>query len=158
MDETIDTLIIGAGQAGLSLSYFLARQGREHLVLEKDAQVGAAWRRQRWDSFTLVTPNWAFNLPGAEYRGSQPGGYMPRAEILERFERYVAENHLPVRGSSEVLSVEPLEGRFRVRTQDTGYLARNVVIATGLYQKAKIPPFAARIPAECPPVGGRRLP
>ena len=61
--ECIDTIIIGGGQAGLATSFYLKRQGREHLVLERADRPGAAWQ-QRWDSFTLVTPNWAFRLPG----------------------------------------------------------------------------------------------
>ena len=61
--ECIDTLIIGGGQAGLATSFYLKKQGREHLVLERADRPGAAWQ-QRWDSFTLVTPNWAFRLPG----------------------------------------------------------------------------------------------
>jgi putative flavoprotein involved in K+ transport len=65
MPERIETVIIGGGQAGLSLSYFLTRAGREHIVLEKAPKAADAWRSRRWDSFTLVTPNWTFMLPGA---------------------------------------------------------------------------------------------
>lgn len=86
MQEAIETVIIGGGQAGLSLSYYLQGAGREHIVLEKTDQPGDAWRNQRWDSFTLVTPNWTFLLPGAEYQGVDPDGFMPRAEIVNRFD------------------------------------------------------------------------
>lgn len=95
MNEKIDTIIVGAGQGGLSLSYYLIQSGREHLVLEKAAQPGEAWRSHRWDSF--VTPNWSFRLPGAEYNGPDPQGYMSRDEIVSRFEQYVERNRLPVR-------------------------------------------------------------
>jgi hypothetical protein len=82
--EKIETVIIGGGQAGLATSYWLKQHGCEHIVLEKASQPGHAWR-QRWDSFTLVTPNWAFRLPGAEYRGDAAGGFMPRDDIVTRF-------------------------------------------------------------------------
>jgi putative flavoprotein involved in K+ transport len=148
MAKKIETVIIGGGQAGLSLSYYLSRAGREHIVLEKAAQVADAWRSRRWDSFTLVTPNWTFGLPGAEYAGSDPGGFMGKAEIVRRFERYVAANRLPVRCSTEVTRVEPVQNhaRYRVVTAETTYQARNVVLATGLFQQVKIPAFAAQLP------------
>ena len=79
--EKIETVIVGGGQAGLATSYWLKQHGREHIVLEKAGQPGHAWR-QRWDSFTLVTPNWMFRLPGAEYGGDDPGEFMPHDEIV----------------------------------------------------------------------------
>jgi putative flavoprotein involved in K+ transport len=152
--EHIETIIVGGGQAGLATSYWLAQHGREHLVLEKADRPGRAWRR-RWDSFALVTPNWAFRLSGAEYAGDDRDGYMPRDEIVSTFERYVAGNHLPVSFGVDVTAVEPLDGRlgYRVRTAEADgagadFEARNVVVATGLYQSAKIPAFAAGLPAD----------
>src|SRR5215470_13721645 len=78
----IDTVIVGGGQAGLALSYYLKRQGREHVVLERASAVADAWRNQRWDSFTLVTPNFQVRMPGAEYDGDDPDGFMPRSEVV----------------------------------------------------------------------------
>lgn len=143
----IETIIIGGGQAGLATSYWLTQHGREHLVLDKAERPGHAWR-QRWDSFTLVTPNWTFRLPGAEYRGAEPGGFMPRNEIVATFERYVAGYNLPVRFGVDVQSVEPLVGEpgYRVLSDQTEYKARHVVVATGLFQRAKIPAFAGDLP------------
>ena len=111
--EQIETVIIGGGQAGLATSYWLKQHGREHVVLEKSGRPGHAWR-QRWDSFTLVTPNWMFRLPGAEYDGADPGGFMPRDEIVATFERYVAGNALPVSFGVDVTSVERLAGPARL--------------------------------------------
>ena len=147
MNTTIETIIIGGGQGGLAVSYFLGAAGREHIVLEKAAQPGNAWRNDRWDSFTLVTPNWSFRLPGAEYTGDQPGGYMPRAEIVRRFEAYVQDHRLPVEFGVTAESVEADGAGYRVRTSQGELHARNVVVATGLFQRPKIPAYAARIPA-----------
>jgi putative flavoprotein involved in K+ transport len=145
----VETIIIGGGQAGLATSYCLKQQGRENLVLEKADRPGHAWR-QRWDSFTLVTPNWAFRLPGAEYVGEDQGGYMPRDEVVAAFEHYAADNDLPVSFGVDVIAVEPMVGRsgYLVCTQDTTYEAANVVMATGLYQRAKTPAFADVLPAD----------
>ena len=131
---TIETLIIGGGQAGLATSYCLTQHGREHLVLEKADHPASAWRR-RWDSFTLVTPNWTFLLPGAEYRRDAPDGFMLRDEIVATFDRYVSANNLPVRYGVSVDSVEPLSDRsgYRVRTENETIEAVNVVVATGLF-------------------------
>ena len=74
MIKSIDTLIVGGGQAGLATSYHLTQRGREHIILERASQPGNAWRNDRWDSFTLVTPNWSFRLPGAEYDDGDPTG------------------------------------------------------------------------------------
>ena len=160
MVEKIETVIIGGGQAGLSLSYYLTQAGRDHVVLEKAAQPADAWRNRRWDSFSLVTPNWTFKLPGAEYAGSDPGGFMLKDEVVRRFDDYAQSNHLPVRCATEVTRVEPIldHGGYRVFTDDihsngayTGKQvieAKNVVIATGLFHKVKIPAFAKRIPQD----------
>jgi putative flavoprotein involved in K+ transport len=147
--ENIETVIVGGGQAGLATSYWLKQHGREHVVLEKADRPGHAWR-QRWDSFTLVTPNWSFRLPGAEYAGDDPDGFMPRDEIVSTFERYVDANRLPVIFGVDVTAVELLADRpgYRVRTADGEYRANNVVLATGLFQRAKIPAFAAGLPAD----------
>lgn len=148
MIETIETVIIGGGQAGLSLSYELQQAGREHIVLEKDARAGAAWRSQRWDSFTLVTPNWSFVLPGAEIHRQNPHGFMPRDEIVRCFEQYAAGHGLPVRYNTTVHSVQAEEGgRYTVQANEKTLRARSVVVATGLYQREKVPPYAAQIPA-----------
>jgi putative flavoprotein involved in K+ transport len=148
MDQQIDTLIVGGGQGGLALSYYLTQAGREHEVFEKANQPGEAWRNHRWDSFTLVTPNSAFRLPGAEYDGPDPNGYMKRDDIVARFERYVTEQRLPVRFGVTVESVEPEEGGkgFTVRTSAGAWRARRVAVATGAFQRGKVPPFAAELP------------
>ncbi len=148
MVETVETIIIGGGQAGLSASYFLSKAKRENLVLEKSNLPGHAWRNQRWDSFTFVTPNWSFQLPGGEYRDKDPNGYMNRSEIVRRFENYVQLYELPVAYNTEVTRVEPENGSgYRVRTAEKEYRAHNVILANGFLQEGKVPEFAAKIPA-----------
>lgn len=149
MDDKVDTIIVGGGQGGLSISYFLKQAGIDHLVFDKSDQPGEAWRNHRWDSFTFVTPNWSFRLPGAEYDGPDPDGYMTCGEIVSRFEQYVTRYSLPVHYGVTVSSVEPGangEG-FVVKANGRVWQARRVVIATGLFQRGKIPAYAGGIPA-----------
>ena len=82
MIRQVETIIVGGGQAGLATSYCLKQHNHEHLVLEQAAQAAQAWRNDRWDSFTFVTPNWTIKMPGAEYRGDEPDGFLGRAEII----------------------------------------------------------------------------
>jgi len=143
----IDTVIVGGGQAGLAISFYLKQEGREHVVLERAPAVVNAWRNERWDSFTLVTPNFQVRMPGAEYNGSDPYGFMLLADVVQYFDDYVARFALPVDCGVDVFSVEKLGNQYLVRTSEGDYEAANVVIATGLYQSPKIPGFSARIPS-----------
>ena len=135
-----DLVIVGAGQAGLSTSYFLTQQGHEHVVLER-GRIGETWRSKRWDSFCVDIPNWTLLLPGFPYRGEQPDGFMSRDELTAYLDRYVATFKLPVREGVGVESVDPAgEGPgYLVRTSKGDIEARKVVIATGGFQVPKIP-------------------
>ena len=150
MQKRIETVIIGGGQAGLATSYCLTQRGRENVVLEKAAQAGNAWRNGRWDSFTFVTPNWSFRLPGSEYQGDSPDGFMPRNEIVAGFEQYAEHYHLPVQYNTTVHSVEPITNGqgYLVKTDEADWEARNVVVATGLFQQPKIPAFSQELSAQ----------
>jgi putative flavoprotein involved in K+ transport len=145
---SIDVAIIGAGQAGLAVSHELATQGRDHVVFERARRLAEPWRSERWDSFTLVTPNWAFRLPGARYQGDDPDGYLPRDEVVRTFEAYAASFGAPVVFDTEVqaVDVEP-GGSFILRTNGGTVKARDVVIATSLFQRPKVPAVAAGMPA-----------
>src|SRR5712671_2507767 len=111
----IDTVIVGGGQAGLAVSYYLTQEGREHVALERAPAVANAWRNQRWDSFTLVTPNFQVRMPGAEYSGDDPYGFMSLEEVIEYFDNYDQRYRLPVRCGVEVQGVEKRESVFQVR-------------------------------------------
>jgi len=148
MITKIETVIVGGGQGGLSTSYFLSQRGLEHIVLEQAAKAGNTWRNDRWDSFTLLTPNWSFRLPGAEYKGEDPDGFMARDEIITRFEQYIEQFCLPIQYNVRVNSIEQNgnSDRYRVITEDSILEARNVVISTGLFQKPKRLSFSSEIP------------
>ena len=108
-------VVVGAGQAGLAVSYELAARGIEHVVLER-ARVGQMWRGL-WDSFCLVTPNWTMSLPGAAYTGDDPEGFVPRDEIVRYLQRYASSFGAPVREGVGVDSLEPgPNGGFLLRT------------------------------------------
>jgi putative flavoprotein involved in K+ transport len=149
MAEKIETIIVGGGQAGLAASYWLGQLGREHIVLEQAAYAGSAWRDGRWDSFTLVTPNWTVRLPGAEYQGSDPDGYMARTDLVRYFEAYVERFRLPVRYQTRVDSIDYLDGAgYQVQAGETLWKARNVVVASGFFQSPRIPEYSCNIPAD----------
>jgi putative flavoprotein involved in K+ transport len=146
--ETIQTIIIGGGQAGLSTSYFLCQKGHEHLVLERASQAGSVWRNDTWDSFTLLTPNWSIKLPGMSYSGNNPDGFMPRSELVSYFEKYIENFDLPIQYNTLVTEVTPLDDAegYLVKTNDRTFQARTVIVATGQFQTAKVPEFNANIP------------
>jgi putative flavoprotein involved in K+ transport len=140
MTLRVETAVIGGGQAGLAVSYYLAREGREHLVLERSDRPGEAWRNHRWDSFTLNTPRWQSRLPGVRYGADDPDGFMHRNEVVGYLEDLA--HPLPVRYRALVTSVERDSRSADYVLKLSGgekIAARNVVVATGLYQIPKIP-------------------
>src|SRR6056297_3537463 len=146
MPETVDTVVIGAGQAGLCASYELRRRGRDHLVLEK-GRVAERWRSQRWDSFTLVTPNWTLRLQDHPY-DRDPDGYLPRDAVVRYLESFAEDVDPPLRTGVEVRRVGAGRGdsRFRLDTSDGPLEADQVVVAVGTFQRPRIPAGADRLP------------
>lgn len=140
-----DVLIIGAGQGGLAVSYLLNRLGVEHTVIERST-IAASWREHRWDSFCTVTPNWSIRLPGAEYAGDDPDGFLSRDDLVRHFERWTRSFEAPVRCGIEARSVRLGDGGFEVATSEGLLRARNVVVATSTYQHPYVPAVAARLP------------
>ena len=144
MTETAKVVIVGAGQAGLSLSYELLRGGVEHIVLER-GRVAETWRG-RWNSFCLVIPNWTVQLPGYQYAGD-PDGFMPRDEIVAHLAGYARSFDAPVREGVTVTALEPNDrGGFALQTSSGEIHARRVVLASGAYQKPHRPAAAAQLP------------
>ncbi|MFZ0546781.1 MAG: FAD-dependent oxidoreductase [Candidatus Promineifilaceae bacterium] len=141
----METVIVGGGQAGLAISYHLTQRGHEHAVLEKAHHPGSAWR-SRWDSFTLVTPNWQFRMPGAEYEGEDPDGFLSRDEVLAFFENYVERFQLPVRFGVTVNAIWKTDTSYHLLTSEGEFEATNVVIAIGTFQKPKIPACSTNFP------------
>jgi putative flavoprotein involved in K+ transport len=146
----VDTLVIGAGQAGLATSYWLGQAGVEHLLLERRPELGGAWQ-DRWDSFFLNTPNFAFLLPGMTYDGPEPDAFLPRDEVISLVRNYAQRIAAPVQPGTEVTRVARAagfgtDGGFAVETDQGSWLARNVVLANGAYQRPRIPASAAKLP------------
>ena len=147
MAERIDTIVVGAGQAGLATSRHLSERGIEHVILEAADCVGSSWRDRRWDSFCLVTPNWMTDLPGFPYEGDDPDGFMPGDEVVAYLDRYAAAIDAPVRLETRVRRLDAAEdGGFTLVTDGERLEARNVVVAAGSYGRSKRPPFAAELP------------
>ena len=146
MSDRINSVVIGGGHAGLSISYFLTERGMEHIVPERGT-IGETWRSKRWDSFSLVTPNWMNQLPRFPYQGPDPDGFLLRNEILEYLESYAVTFKMPVRSGETVTSLksDSIDGGYTVETADGSFSARNVVVATGAFQQPKIPSFSAEI-------------
>ncbi|MDB6138010.1 MAG: czcO 2 [Verrucomicrobiaceae bacterium] len=141
-------IIIGGGQAGLSMSYCLKERGISHIVFEKN-RMGEAWRSQRWDSFCLVTPNWQCQLPGFPYPGNDPNGFMKKEEIVEYIESYARFFRPPLREGVSVTKLRQSEsGLFEVSTDIGDYTASQVIVATGGYQTSGVPRLAERFPED----------
>lgn len=143
----IDTLIIGGGQAGLAMSRCLVDAGVEHVVLER-GRVGERWRSERWDSLHLLTPRWQSRLPGFEYRGPDPEGFMHRDEVVRFLEDYATSFPAPVRAGVTVTSVVREGAGYRVRTGDGTWTAGHVVIATGECDRPLVPAVADGLAAD----------
>ncbi|MDE0059673.1 MAG: NAD(P)-binding domain-containing protein [Defluviicoccus sp.] len=140
-----DIIVIGAGQAGLSTSYFLSDRGIDHAVLERGV-LADSWSKRRWDGFSLVTPNWTIRLPGAEYDGPDPDGFMRRDEFVAYLEGWARRFGCPIRTGVDVAALgRGGNGRLRVATSDGPLEARAVVVATGTMQTPRRPALAARV-------------
>lgn len=139
--------IVGGGQSGLSISYFLKERGIHHIVFERN-QIGHSWRAKRWDSFCLVTPNWQCKLPGYSYAGADPHGFMLRDEIVQYIQDYAASFAPPIKEGVEVTKVRQNEEQsgFQLTTTIGDFTADQVVIASGCYHTPKVPRLAERLP------------
>jgi putative flavoprotein involved in K+ transport len=140
MGEQHDTVIVGGGQAGLAMSAVLQQRDREHVVLERQ-RVGERWRTERWDSLRFQFPNWSLELPGYQYTDADANGFAHWRDILRLIEDYATRTPAPVREHTEVIDLHADEGGFTLSVPGGAIRARHVVIATGPFQKPRIPPF-----------------
>ncbi|MDD7942337.1 NAD(P)-binding domain-containing protein [Actinomycetospora lutea] len=145
MDATTDVVVIGAGQAGLAMSRCLTRRGVGHVVLER-GRVGERWRRERWDSFTLLSPNWQTRLPERTYAGSDPDGFMTGREVAAMLADYAAHTGAEVREGVTVRAVDRDARGWRVTTDHGELVAPAVVVATGDLDRPAVPALAADLP------------
>jgi putative flavoprotein involved in K+ transport len=139
-------VVVGGGQAGLSVSHYLKQAGIDHLVIEKNT-VTHTWRTQRWDAFCLVTPNWQCALPGYPYSGDDPHGFMKKDEIIEYLDGFIKSVDAPVLEHTEVKRISrDGEGVFSVGTSQGQFTADQVVVASGGYHTPIVPRMAERLP------------
>jgi putative flavoprotein involved in K+ transport len=141
-----EVVVVGGGQAGLAIGYFLAQQERDFTILEAAEEPAAAWR-QRWDSLKLFTPARYNSLPGLAFSGDPPG-HPGRDEVAAYLTDYASHFDLPVELGSRVRSIRKPNGSYRVELDDRSYEADQVVIATGPFQVPRVPPIAERLDPE----------
>jgi putative flavoprotein involved in K+ transport len=129
-----DTVVVGAGHAGLAVSRLLSAAGRDHVVLER-GRIGERWRSERWDSLRLQTPNWMTRLPGWRYDGPDPDGYLSAGALAQFLHRYAASFDAPVIESANVeqvsVATRPSGHRYVVVSDRGTWRTRHLVIATG---------------------------
>src|ERR1700759_2287283 len=142
--RAVETVVVGAGQAGLAVSRCLAAQGADHVVVER-GRIAERWRSARWDSLRLLTPNWMSRLPAWSYPGPDPDGYMAAPELVGYLEDYADSFAAPVHENTTVELVEAAGGGLRVVTDQRTWLARNVIVATGTENQAYVPSAASGI-------------
>lgn len=145
MDTTYDTIVIGAGQAGLSAGHHLATRGKPFLILDAADRVGSSWEA-RWDSLTLFTPTIRDSLPGLPFRSEHR--FPPKDELVDYFERYVEHFDLPVRLRTAVDGIFREGEGFRVTSGSESFLAAHVILALGQHRRPRTPDFAADLSAD----------
>jgi putative flavoprotein involved in K+ transport len=142
------TVVVGAGHAGLAMSRRLTERSIDHVVLER-GEVANSWRTQRWPTLRLLTPNWQTRLPGHDYTGDDPDGFMPAAGVVAALTDYARLVGAPVRTATTVHALRAAPRGFQIRAGDDLLHARAVVLATGACAQPAIPAVAGAIP---PPV------
>ena len=147
-DRKATVVIIGGGHNGLAMSKQLSDRGIDHVVLEK-GEVANSWRSQRWDSFTLLTPNWQARLPGKEYAGDDPDGFMTGAQLIEFLEGYAGGVAAPVHEGTRVTAIRSVgEGHYDVSTDQGSWRCRSVVLASGACNLPSVPEFSDEVPED----------
>ena len=142
--EEFDTVVIGGGQAGLSVGYYLKKRGRSFVILDANDRIGGSWRTRTWNSLRLFTPARYDGLPGWGYPG--PGWSYPTAkELADYLEAYALRFELPVRSATAVKRLTKEGERYVVDCGERRFVADNVVVATGFYGTPSVPDFASEL-------------
>ena len=140
------TVVLGAGQSGLAMSHCLSAASIDHVVLERN-EVANSWRRDRWDSLRLLTPNWQCRLPGHAYDGDDPEGFMTAPAVADFITEYAKLIGAPVIGGAAVTSVRRTDDGYRVTSDQGEWHCTTVVVATGAFNVPAVPAFAAGLPS-----------
>ncbi len=141
----VSTVVIGAGHAGLAVSHFLSQRSIDHVVIER-GEVANTWRTERWESLRLLTPNWLSRLPGLEYEGTEPDGFMTMPEVIDFITGYARIVDAPVRTMTRVTSLRPTDGGYEVVTDGGTWAAPTVVLASGGFKLPRVPALAELVP------------
>jgi len=149
--EKLDVVVIGGGQAGLGISYFLQKNKRDHIVFEQ-GRVGESWLSKRWDSFQVNTPNHVNTLPGLHYKGSEPDGFWHTKELVQYFDDYASKFNLPIKTGMTVKSVKKHNSEYIITTrsdngEESSVTCRAVVIASGIQRVPKYPSIRSKLPS-----------
>lgn len=143
--STTDVIVIGAGHAGLATSYCLSQHSIEHVVLER-GEIANSWKKERWDSLTLLTPNWQSRLPGFSYDGADPDGFMTMPELIQFIEGYASFTKAPIKTNAEVTSVQKNGNGYKVISTAGEWKCKAVVIASGACNIPSVPKPAQSLP------------
>ena len=144
---TVDVIVVGAGHAGLAASRFLSERSIDHLVIER-GEVANSWRHERWDSLTLLTPNWQSRLPGYRYSGDDPDGFMTMPELIEFIDGYAEFVDAPLQTHTNVTSVRRDSETYEVVTDKGNWRCRCIVLASGACNMPALPKVSADLPGD----------
>ncbi len=125
----VDAIVIGAGHAGLAISHCLTERSIEHTIIER-GEIANSWRHERWDSLTLLTPNWQSRLPGLNYSGDDPDGFMTMPQVIDFIDQYAQADNAPVQTQTTVTSVRREANVYHVKTDRGSCRGRAVILAT----------------------------
>src|SRR5688572_21914531 len=149
MNRRLGAVVIGAGHAGLAASRYLTDRSIDHVVLER-GEVANSWRRERWESLRLLTPNWQSRLPGYAYTGEEPDGYMAMPDVVGFISRYAEVTAAPVRSHTAVTAVRREDTGYHVATTQGDFHSRAVVLATGACNRPHVPTLSEALPTTIP--------
>lgn len=141
-----NTIVIGAGQAGLSIGYYLKQNSDNFIILEKGEEIGESWR-SRYDSLVLFTPRMYNSLPGLIFEGESQG-FPTKIEVANYLKKYATTFNLPIEFETEIVKVSKSKNVFYVETNQGLYKSKNLIIATGAFQYPKTPLFSKELSEE----------